>query len=286
MKHFFLTISILSLLQFNTLGQISLDSTTNVASLNNSAHFTLSGLNNDIISFNVYNRWGNLVINKTDTNAISGSHTFNIQLNEFPERGTYYYILNVGDSTFKGHITALYPENYTIEIEGEIISDSSYLSINISHLQLDTTTVIIYNLSGDPVITKIKEVVKYGNLQYIIENNDFTEDGIYFLNITINDSSYSKQLIVHNTLLTFNNTFDESKPNIFPNPFLNVIDLSSLANVSYIQLINENGNILWQGNDNNKLAIFMETISSGKYILKTKDKEEQIQHYTQLIIKL
>lgn len=286
MKNFFLTLSFLSLVCLTSVGQISLDSTATIASINEDANFTVSGLNNDKIIINVYDRWGSTVMKKEDMNSISGSHSFKLQLHEFPKTGIYVYRIEAGDSTFTGTITVLYPEKYTIETEGTIISDSSYLSINISHLQLDTISVIIYNVVGEAVITKIKEELRYGSLQYVIENNDFAEDGTYLLSIAINDSSYVKKLVVSNTILSNTNTIGESKLNIFPNPFSYDIDLSCLSNTTTLQLTDEFGRTLWYGNDNDELADFMKGLSAGKYVLRAQGNKEPNQYFTQSIIKL
>lgn len=284
MKNFLLTFYIILAVCFTANGQIVFENAPTGITENNSATFTVSGLINDNLTVNFYNRWGNLIIEKTDLYSGAATQEVDVAIHEFPESGVYIYMVKAGDSIFTGNLYVKYPEDYTIETIGERINDTSSLSINISHLQMYTVSIFVYDITGEPIIKKMEKEIRYGNLECQIENNEFIKDGIYILQVVINDSSTLHKVLVDNTVLS-NNTLKISKPQIYPNPFTNEIDFSCFDNMVSIQLVNANGTVLWDGNNIDELGQVVLSLHSGSYLLCTETKNSSNSRFTQWVVK-
>ena len=282
MKNFLIISFLFIILNHTAIGQPELTSKTNVVTSNVDAIFEITNLNNDTLSFGVYNRWGELIITNKDLIVASGTYELTFNLKEFPEQATYYYIISTNDSSWNGSLTALYPAVPEIEVLNSIITDTTDLTLSIFYLTKDTVTITLFDVYGETIKTLAINQILDGEQEFVLNSNDFEKDGNYYLNIKINDSTTVKRFVVTSALVHLDPSFYKNTPHIYPNPFSDNVFIHNKEKLTAITLSTTKGEMIWTGNNSPELTTLLESIETGSYIIQY-DVTDQI--FTEKIIK-
>ena len=283
MKRFLFVLSLFIFFNNLVVGQATLKSASEIVTDSIDATFEIINLDKDTVSMRVFNRWGELMIRHGDTDAVSGSYTFTFGINDFPSTAVYYYVISTNDSSWNGHLTALWPVEPFIEINNLMITDTSDLIINISFLQRDTINISVYDVTGIEIVKEVNNQVMSGKQEFTYSITDFELSGHYIVRLQINDSSTVFKVFVSSSILDLPSIDKVSKPSIFPNPFLDKVILNNFENVEAISLTSIHGLLFWQGNNVSELENVLEAIVSGTYILILTKTGFQGNYYSKIV---
>lgn len=285
MKHFLFISSLIIFLSHLVYGQAELVTKSKQTTNNFKATFDIINLNNDTLSYDIYNRWGQVIISNTDTIIASGSYQLSFGVNQFPRSGTYYYIISTNDSTWSGTMQAIYQSEPTIITTNPIITDTSDFNLNILYLQSDTVTINVYDVRGEVIINDAYKEILYGEHQFTYSIDDFDSEDIYFVQVKINSEVTTMKIVVSNTLVGLNPSNTSFEPTIYPSPISNNINLMNFENVVSASLTSLNGESFWQGSDMSELKNKLESIETGVYILHCNMDEYPKRSISKKIIK-
>ena len=140
----------------------------------------------------------------------------------------------------------------------------------------DMSTFIIIDIEGSPNETIYLDLVAGESYEYIL-NNDNINNVMIIYNDYVNGLYHNSQInTVFNTMsvsdINNNPTFS-----IYPNPILNLVNITGINQKSLLELYNVSGSKLLTQTSTEDVMIDLSKYSSGLYFLKISTKENLMQ---------
>lgn len=158
-----------------------------------SLQITLSNLENDVVDFKMFNRWGSLILHPIKDSLISDDYSIWIYHSSFDSLpiGTYYYILQADTNSFKGAITYVGKPliiNNTIDTNNPTCYPNPFTSIINLNKYSNILEVRILDEKGTLILTKTNYFDKSLDVSFLTK-------GSYLISIKTNFGLFTEKLV-------------------------------------------------------------------------------------------
>jgi hypothetical protein len=149
----------------------------------------------------------------------------------------------------------------------------SSTDLTIHNLNNDTVTFKIYSQSGQVVVSFFESVILSGTVTVTFTANSLP-DGIYFASLNKNNENSTIKILKSQTPTSVSNNQNMIKAlQIYPNPTVDYLTISTALQIKEIEIYTLNGKLL-QISNGQKTVVNFQKFDSGIYLLhlKTGDK--------------